>query len=45
MYEMILTEIGISEVYLCIMSIIIDDQQIGNEGLQFLCFQKLSHVT
>jgi hypothetical protein len=45
MNEKILEAIGYSDVYLSIRSIIIDSQRIGNKGMQFLCSQKLSHVT
>jgi hypothetical protein len=41
----ILKAINKSEVDLSIINIIIDSQRIGNEGMQFLCSQKLSHVT
>jgi hypothetical protein len=43
MNEMILEAIG-PYVNLGIISIIIDSHRIGNEGLQFLCSQELSHV-
>jgi hypothetical protein len=45
MSENILTAIGKQKVYLSIISLIIDSQRIGNEGMQFLCSQELSHVT
>jgi hypothetical protein len=45
MNENILKAIDRPEVDLGIISIIIDDKGLGNEGLSFLCSQKLSHVT
>jgi hypothetical protein len=45
MNEIILEAIGEKDVNLCVWIIIIGNQRIGNEGLQFLCSQELSHVT
>jgi hypothetical protein len=44
MNEKISEVIDESDIYLSIISIIIDSQGMGNEGMQFLCSQKLSHV-
>jgi hypothetical protein len=44
MRENILSKINKEDVNLSIINIIIDSQRIGNEGLQFLCLQKVSHV-
>jgi hypothetical protein len=41
----ILNQIKKEKVNLSIIRIIIVSQQIGNEGVQFLCSQKVSHVT
>jgi hypothetical protein len=45
MNENILIAIGRSDVDLSIIRIIIVSKRIDNEGMQFLCSQKLSHVT
>jgi hypothetical protein len=45
MSNKILSEMGKEDVNLSIISIIIDSQRIGDEGMQVLCFQSLSHVT
>jgi hypothetical protein len=45
MNEKISEVIDESEIDLGIISIIIDDKGLGNEEIQFLCSQKLSHVT
>jgi hypothetical protein len=45
MNEKIEKAIGSTKVELSIISIIIGSQRISNEGLEFLCKQKLSHVT
>jgi hypothetical protein len=45
MNEKILKAIDTPDVNLGIISITIGSKQIGNEGMQFLCSQKLSHVT
>jgi hypothetical protein len=45
MNEKIEKVIGSTKVILSIISIIIGYQGLGNEGMQFLCSQELSHVT
>jgi hypothetical protein len=45
MNEKILKAIGKSDVNLSIISIIVVSKRIGNKEMQFLCSQKLSHVT
>jgi hypothetical protein len=45
MKKTILRQINIETVDLSIISIIIDSKGLGNEGMQFLCSRKLSHVT
>jgi hypothetical protein len=45
MNDMILEAIDKSEIELSIISIIIGNQRLGNEGMQFLCSRMLSHVT
>jgi hypothetical protein len=41
----ILKAIGKLDVYLSIITIIIDSKLIGNEGMHIICSQELSHVT
>jgi hypothetical protein len=45
MNKEILKAIGRPNVNLSIIRIIIGNQRLGNEGMQFLCSQKVSHVT
>jgi hypothetical protein len=45
MEKSVLSQINKEVIYLSIWSIIIDDERLDNEGLQFLCSQDLSHVT
>jgi hypothetical protein len=45
MSKKIMNEASNEEVDLCIKQINIDFHRIGNQGMQFLCSQSLSHAT
>jgi hypothetical protein len=45
MKKKVLSKVKQETVILSIKNIIIGSQRIGNEGLSFLCSQKVSHVT
>jgi hypothetical protein len=45
MEKKVLNQIQKEDIDLSIIRIIIDSSRLGNEGVQFLCSQELSHIT